>query len=196
MDCSPPGSSAHGILQARTLEWVAMPSFRRSFWPRDQTLVSCIAGRFFNIWAISEAHHVCKRQVFSSLAPHLWLRYVCDIHTIAPHFIAFLCIALHGYCVFLQTEGLWQPCVVQAYRLHFSNSICSLRVCVTSWEFLQYFRLLLALYLLWWSVISDLWCNCCKKIISRWMLRWWLIDFSNILKLKYVLFLDIILSHT
>ena len=100
MDCSPPGSSAHGILQARTLEWVAMPSFRRSFWPRDQTLVSCIAGRFFNIWAIREAHHVCKRQVFSSLAPHLWLRYVCDIHTIAPHFIAFLCIALHGYCVF------------------------------------------------------------------------------------------------
>ena len=127
--------------------------------------------------------------------PHLWLRYVCDILTVAPHFIAFLCIALHGYCVFLQTESLWQPCVEQAYRLHFSNSICSLRVCVTSWEFLQYFRLLLVLYLLWWSVISHLWCNCCKKIISRWMLRWWLIDFSNILKIKYVLSLDIILSH-
>ena len=47
MDCSPPGSSVHGILQARILEWVAMPSSRGSSWPRDQTWVSCIAGRFF-----------------------------------------------------------------------------------------------------------------------------------------------------
>ena len=45
MDHSPPGSSVHGILQARILEWVAMPSSRGSR-PRDQTHVSCIAGRF------------------------------------------------------------------------------------------------------------------------------------------------------
>ena len=37
MDHRPPGSSVHGILQARILEWVAMPSSRRSSWPRDQT---------------------------------------------------------------------------------------------------------------------------------------------------------------
>ena len=37
MDCSPPGSSAHGIFQARILEWVAMPSFRGSSQPRDWT---------------------------------------------------------------------------------------------------------------------------------------------------------------
>ena len=36
-DCSPPGSSVHGILQARILEWVAISSFRGSSWPRDQT---------------------------------------------------------------------------------------------------------------------------------------------------------------
>ena len=50
MDCSLPGSSVHGILQARILEWVAMPSSRGSFQTRDQTHVSCvswIAGRFF-----------------------------------------------------------------------------------------------------------------------------------------------------
>ena len=46
MDCSPPGSSVHGILQARILEWVAMSSSRGSSWPRDWTQVSCIAGRF------------------------------------------------------------------------------------------------------------------------------------------------------
>ena len=46
-DCSPPGSSVHGILQARIPEWVAMPSSRGSSQPRDQTQVSCIAGGFF-----------------------------------------------------------------------------------------------------------------------------------------------------
>ena len=50
MDCSPPGSSVHGILQARTLEWVAMASSKGSCWPRDRThvsYVSCIGKRGF-----------------------------------------------------------------------------------------------------------------------------------------------------
>ena len=50
MDCSLPGSSVHGILQARTLDWVAMLSSRGSSRLRDWTRVSCgscIAGRFF-----------------------------------------------------------------------------------------------------------------------------------------------------
>ena len=41
MDCSSPGSSVHGILQARILEWVASPFSKRSSRPRDQTQVSC-----------------------------------------------------------------------------------------------------------------------------------------------------------
>ena len=55
MDCSPPGSSVHGILQARILEWVAIPFSRGSSWPRDQIQASCTAGRFFTIWASREA---------------------------------------------------------------------------------------------------------------------------------------------
>ena len=51
MDCGPPGSSVHGILQARILEWVAMPSSRGSSQPRDQTQVSWVAGGFFTVWA-------------------------------------------------------------------------------------------------------------------------------------------------
>ena len=54
IDCSPPGSSVHGILQARILEWVSMLSSRGSFQPRDGTQVSHIAGWFFTIWATSE----------------------------------------------------------------------------------------------------------------------------------------------
>ena len=49
MDCSPPGSSVHGISQARILEWVAISFSRGSSPPRDQTQVSCIAGRVFII---------------------------------------------------------------------------------------------------------------------------------------------------
>ena len=47
MGCSLPGSSVHGILQARILEWVANPFSRASSQPRDQTQVSCTAGGFF-----------------------------------------------------------------------------------------------------------------------------------------------------
>ena len=54
-DCSPPGFSVHGILQARILEWVAIPFSRGSSQPRDWTLVSYIASRFFTIWATREA---------------------------------------------------------------------------------------------------------------------------------------------
>ena len=55
VDCSPPGSSVHGILQARMLEWVAVPFCRGSSRPRDWTRACCIAGRFFTIRATREA---------------------------------------------------------------------------------------------------------------------------------------------
>ena len=51
VECSPQSTSVHGIIQARILEWVAMPSSSGSFQPRDQTQVSHIAGRVFTIWA-------------------------------------------------------------------------------------------------------------------------------------------------
>ena len=58
MDCSPPGSSVQEILQARILEWFAMPFSRGSSWPRDRTCISwspALAGRFFTTDATWEA---------------------------------------------------------------------------------------------------------------------------------------------
>ena len=55
MDCSPPGSSVHGIFHARILEWFAISFSRGSSQPRDQTWVSCTAGRFFTDGATREA---------------------------------------------------------------------------------------------------------------------------------------------
>ena len=67
MDRSLPGSSAHGILQATVLEWAAISFSRGSFWPRDGTQASRIAGRYFTVWAtrelcicsFSKCVHVC-----------------------------------------------------------------------------------------------------------------------------------------
>ena len=66
MDCSLPGSSVHGILQARILEWVAYPFSRGSSWPRNWAGVSSIAGRFFNSGATREAPVKCESEVAQS----------------------------------------------------------------------------------------------------------------------------------
>ena len=72
-DCSPLGSSVHGILQARILEWVAIPFSRVSSQPRDQTQVSHITGRFFTIWATSKIlHPIPLRQSYSRQVPGGW----------------------------------------------------------------------------------------------------------------------------
>ena len=55
MDYSLPGSSIHGIFQARVLEWAAISFSKGSSQPRDQTQVSHIADRCFTIWATREA---------------------------------------------------------------------------------------------------------------------------------------------
>ena len=65
MDCSLPGSSIHGIFQARILEWVAISFSRRSFWPRDWTQVSHLVGRHFTIWATRDSD--IKRNPFKSV---------------------------------------------------------------------------------------------------------------------------------
>ena len=54
VDCSPSGSSVHGILQARILDWIAISFSRGSSQPRDQNPISRIAGRFFTIRATKE----------------------------------------------------------------------------------------------------------------------------------------------
>ena len=76
MDCSPPGSSVHGIFQARILEWVAISYSRESFHPRDQTWVSYIAGRFFTIELPG------KPLVLSHLPSKLFLVYKSGQHVL------------------------------------------------------------------------------------------------------------------
>ena len=66
LDCSPPGSSVQGILQARILEWVAIPSSKGSSWPRDQIHISCFGRRILYHWATWAAPSLSVQ--FSSVA--------------------------------------------------------------------------------------------------------------------------------
>jgi len=72
MDCSPPGSTVHKILQERIVECIAIPCSRRSSQPRDRTQVSCIAGGFFTVWTTREAFLSISVQSVQSLR-HVWL---------------------------------------------------------------------------------------------------------------------------
>ena len=60
MDCSPLGSSVHGISQARTLEWVSISFSRSSTWPRDQIHVSCIGMWILSHWSTWETLPMLK----------------------------------------------------------------------------------------------------------------------------------------
>ena len=75
MEYSPPDPYVHGILQARTLDWVANPFSRRSSWPRGWTQFSYIAGVFFTVWATRETQILEYSQGFLkvSLLPGLLL---------------------------------------------------------------------------------------------------------------------------
>ena len=103
-DCSPPGSSIHGVLQARILEWVSIPFCRGSFQPRDWTRIACIAGRLYTIWATREAprrghicsflswwwtrtHSHCTCHSFSPIIPTHLLISTCFLHLMCVHFM-------------------------------------------------------------------------------------------------------------
>ena len=64
MDYSPAGSSVYGILQARILEWVAIPFSRGSSQPRDQTWVSCIGRQILYHLSHQEGHLVCELDLY------------------------------------------------------------------------------------------------------------------------------------
>ena len=79
--CSPIDYAVHGILQARILEWAAIPFSRGSSQPRVWTQVSCLAGGFFTSWATREALFILRqRQIFSPLTKI----FLCYFHQCYP----------------------------------------------------------------------------------------------------------------
>ena len=91
LDCSLPGSSIHGIFQARILEGVAISFSRRSSRPRDWTWVSHIVGRHFTIWA--------TREVLDQLRQHIKKQ---------RHYFANKVLSHQGYGFFSSHVWMWQ----------------------------------------------------------------------------------------
>ena len=140
MDCSLPGSSVHGILQARIVERTVMPFSRGSSRPRDWTQVFHIAGRFFTVWATREALSL-------GIFPSCWKNLQC-----LP--------ILHSWKVKSHTDPMWSV----PKSLSSSFSLCSTLVfCVSAtlkhFYFLQcavlsfVFRSL-SLHFLWLKTLS------------------------------------------
>ena len=76
MNCTLPGSSVHGISQARILEWVAISYSRESFWPRDGTHVSCVSC----ITWVRRKQHTLIEHIFMQLLTDFSIAKLCCCH--------------------------------------------------------------------------------------------------------------------
>ena len=143
VDYSPPDSSVHGILQAKIVEWAAMPSSRESSWSRDQThisWVSCIAGVFFTA---------------ELLGKPMRTQYILAIKLIA----AFSHSSLLPYSIVPSHQVPWWPLGFCSYLFLFSgiSLVQSLVLCMnTSPNITSTKSLPLGLVFSWeWSTLSH-----------------------------------------
>ena len=107
VNCSLPGSSVHEILQARILEWVAIPFSRGSSWPKDQIWVSCIAGRFFTVWATREVSYKVIKIILTIFFCHTflspWLIFLLEYNCFIMLCSFLLYNEVYHLCVYIYT---------------------------------------------------------------------------------------------
>ena len=109
-DCSPPGTSVHGIFQARILEWVAISYSRGTSQPRDWTCVSCVAGSFFTTEPPGKPRTSCV------LTCNNMITYMYEWHS---KYVAQICtVATNENKHQLNTSGSISVCCLQASSLH------------------------------------------------------------------------------
>ena len=127
VDCSPPDPSIHGILQARTLEWAAIPFFRGSFWPRGWTQVSCMASGFFTIWVTRKA------QIISYLKANYCILFHTSVHLLLSlQSCPTLCDPIDG-----SPPGSLVPGILQARTLEWGAIAFSVHLIVIKYVFIE-----------------------------------------------------------
>ena len=126
MESGPPGSSVHGVIQARILEWVAIPFSRGSSQLRDRTQVSRIAGRFFTVWAIRPP--ICQYFFFQKI---ILLKY--SWFTILYWFLLYSKVT--QLCIYPYSFSLW---FITEYWIYFpvrySGPCCLSILYITVWS--------------------------------------------------------------
>ena len=153
-NCSLPGSSVYGILQAIILEWVVMLFSWGSSQPRDRTWVSCTEGRFFTIWDTWEATHptpcFTKHKFLAhKLCPlfskvHSLVQFWADFFTFSPKSCILLCFAIISLCLCyllvdggIKTKGetfsLQPPARMLLLSFYWANSSLAIAI-VCAWD--------------------------------------------------------------
>ena len=112
MLCSSPGSSVHGVFQARILEWVAISFPRASSWPRILTQVYFIGGRFFTDWATKEGLEILvvdiSRSIYLNERPFGWLSVPKPDSMELPIGLCWGCVCMHAESL-QSCPTLWDP---------------------------------------------------------------------------------------
>ena len=138
MSWSPPVSSVYGILQARVLQWIAMPFSRGFSWSRDWTWVACIAGRVFTIWASGNSDYLLSLTNYTFIQPTRSGSVSCEIP------VPFPWVLVHArFCLWpLRVESLfppflWKSCneIPLAFKVRFPGDALSL--CWIPWLGIQ-----------------------------------------------------------
>ena len=127
MDCSPLGSSVHGILQARILVWVVIPFSRGSSHPRDRTQVCHTASRFFTTWATWEApHNICVCVYIYTYMKYFYIRPYIFVSMSSINYQWFFFINLYLFIIYIYLSiyaSLWTKLVeVMEFQLSYFTS--------------------------------------------------------------------------
>ena len=124
MDYSLPGSSVHGTLQAKILEWVAVPFSTGSSQPRNQPRVTCVAGRFLMSWATRETLKLAAKLKWEQ--PILWIVLVLRFRSAQSRMVAASHMWLFKIKFKLNMTKFWFPCchISCAYQSFVARGYC------------------------------------------------------------------------
>ena len=118
MNCNPSGSFDLGILQARKLEWVATAFSRVSSWPRDETWVSCTAGRLFTTWATREAL-LFKELLLTFLGRQVYWQQITSVFVCLRKYFSFTKLVGFFFPLFSSLSscyyGSWEEVICNSY---------------------------------------------------------------------------------
>ena len=107
MDCTLPGSSFHGVFQARVQEWVAISFSRGYSWPMDQTWVSHIAGKCLTIWATRETGKVVWYSHLFNDFPQFVVIYNVKGFSVVNEGEVYIFLAFPSFFVIQQMLAIW-----------------------------------------------------------------------------------------
>ena len=166
MDCSPPGSSVRGSLQARIWEWAAMPSSRGSSLPRDGTWVSCIGRRLLYHWATYESSKdepVLHSEGFSLPWPtcNLIFQVIRSFLTNCSFYFPSLLIQGVRWSYSFHVEMQADAVKVESVRKGFQNDASKLNQRFAFWDTAHLVMIITVILIHRWRCLLKIFCRLC-----------------------------------